>query len=272
MSKITLAPNPSGTGIFTVAAPNSNTDRTLTLPDATGTLVNTDASGNLLVGTTTNTNSSRIVSNGVIESTTGGVRFPDGTTQTTAAAASSYVGARGQAFTSNGTFTIPSGITALKITVVGGGGGGSGLSGTAGTGGTSSVASGTQSITTISASGGAGGGSSQPGSGGIGSNGTLNIGGSAGTAQGGGTGGASSLGGGGLASSAGRAFGGGGGAENSGRSGGGGGTAISFLTGLTPGNTLAVTIGGGGSPTSTNYCGSIVFGGAGAAGVVIFEW
>lgn len=87
MSKITLSPNVSGTGTLTIAAPNTNTDRTLTLPDATGTLVNTDASGNLLVGTTTNTNSSRIVSNGVIESTTGGVRFPDGTTQTTAAGA-----------------------------------------------------------------------------------------------------------------------------------------------------------------------------------------
>ena len=34
------------------------------------------------------------------------------------------VGQRGQAFTSSGTFTIPSGVSALKITVVGGGGGG----------------------------------------------------------------------------------------------------------------------------------------------------
>ncbi len=38
MSKIALTPNASGTGIFTIAAPNSNTDRTLTLPDATGTV------------------------------------------------------------------------------------------------------------------------------------------------------------------------------------------------------------------------------------------
>lgn len=38
MSSIKLSPNASGTGIFTVAAPNSNTDRTLTLPDATGTI------------------------------------------------------------------------------------------------------------------------------------------------------------------------------------------------------------------------------------------
>jgi hypothetical protein len=38
MSKITLAPNASGTGTLTVAAPNTNTDRTITLPDATGTM------------------------------------------------------------------------------------------------------------------------------------------------------------------------------------------------------------------------------------------
>ena len=39
MSKISLAPDASGTGIFTIASPNSNTNRTLTLPDATGTVV-----------------------------------------------------------------------------------------------------------------------------------------------------------------------------------------------------------------------------------------
>lgn len=38
MSKIALSPNASGTGTFTVAAPNTNTDYTLTLPETTGTL------------------------------------------------------------------------------------------------------------------------------------------------------------------------------------------------------------------------------------------
>jgi len=38
MSKITLSGNPSGTGTFTIASPSGNTDRTLTLPDATGTV------------------------------------------------------------------------------------------------------------------------------------------------------------------------------------------------------------------------------------------
>ena len=41
MSKIALTPNASGTGTFTIAAPNSNTDRTLTLPDEAGTVVTT---------------------------------------------------------------------------------------------------------------------------------------------------------------------------------------------------------------------------------------
>ena len=39
MSKVQLAGNASGTGIFQIASPNSNTDRTLTLPDNTGTLL-----------------------------------------------------------------------------------------------------------------------------------------------------------------------------------------------------------------------------------------
>lgn len=47
MSKIALTPNASGTGTLTVAAPNTNTDRTLTLPDATTTLVGTDATQTL---------------------------------------------------------------------------------------------------------------------------------------------------------------------------------------------------------------------------------
>ena len=45
MSKVSLAGNASGTGIFTIASPNSNTDRTQTLPDSSGTLINTGAIG-----------------------------------------------------------------------------------------------------------------------------------------------------------------------------------------------------------------------------------
>jgi hypothetical protein len=39
MSQIALSPNPAGTGTFTIAAPDTNTDRTLTLPDNTGTVL-----------------------------------------------------------------------------------------------------------------------------------------------------------------------------------------------------------------------------------------
>jgi hypothetical protein len=39
MSRVSLSGNALGTGTFTIASPNSNTDRTLTLPDISGTLL-----------------------------------------------------------------------------------------------------------------------------------------------------------------------------------------------------------------------------------------
>lgn len=44
MSKVALSGNVSGTGTFTLAAPNSNTDRTLTLPDEAGTVLTSASS------------------------------------------------------------------------------------------------------------------------------------------------------------------------------------------------------------------------------------
>jgi hypothetical protein len=41
MSKVAIIGNASGTGVFTVASPNSNVDRVLTLPDETGTVLTT---------------------------------------------------------------------------------------------------------------------------------------------------------------------------------------------------------------------------------------
>ena len=38
MSKVAITGNASGTGVFTVASPNSNVDRVLTLPDESGTV------------------------------------------------------------------------------------------------------------------------------------------------------------------------------------------------------------------------------------------
>jgi len=39
MSKISITSNPSGTGVFTISSPATNTNRTLTLPDETGTVL-----------------------------------------------------------------------------------------------------------------------------------------------------------------------------------------------------------------------------------------
>ena len=52
MSKVVIQGNASGTGDFTIAAPNSNTDRTLTLPDQAGEVLVTD--GTTLVVNNTN--------------------------------------------------------------------------------------------------------------------------------------------------------------------------------------------------------------------------
>jgi hypothetical protein len=43
MSKIALSGNALGTGTFTIASPDGSTDRTLTLPDATGTILSVTA-------------------------------------------------------------------------------------------------------------------------------------------------------------------------------------------------------------------------------------
>ena len=46
MSKIAFTPNASGSGIFTVASPNTDSNYTLTLPESTSTVL-TDGSQNL---------------------------------------------------------------------------------------------------------------------------------------------------------------------------------------------------------------------------------
>jgi len=45
MSKVAITGNASGTGTFTIASPNSNSDRTLTLPDVSGTLATAETAG-----------------------------------------------------------------------------------------------------------------------------------------------------------------------------------------------------------------------------------
>jgi hypothetical protein len=58
----------------------------------------------------------------------GNILTSNGTVWTSAAPGSSFVGYQGQVFTSSGTYTVPAGVTAVKVTVIGGGGGGGGAS------------------------------------------------------------------------------------------------------------------------------------------------
>lgn len=45
MSKVSISGNASGTGTFTIASPNGNTDRTINLPDSNGTILTTATAG-----------------------------------------------------------------------------------------------------------------------------------------------------------------------------------------------------------------------------------
>lgn len=196
------------------------------------------------------------------------ITFNDATVQTTAfTGAGSSPGQSATTYTTAGsyTFTIPSGVTKIKVTVVGGGGCSTYTlcGGTAGgnTGGTSSVSSGTQTISTVSATGGAGGiGISNIFRlGGLGSGGALN-----------GYGGATDRVVGGVSHFSGPNSNGsnsvlGAGATNAGFTGAAaGGIAIQWFTGLTPGATLSVTVGSSANPGGA--------GTAGGPGVVTFEY
>ena len=212
------------------------------------------------IGAATLTANAVVLGNGtsavttVAPSTSGNVLTSNGTTWTSVA--NPYVGGpRAQVFVANGTFTIPSGVTAVKVTVIGGGGGGAGDTTDGTSGGTSSVSSGTQSITTISGTGGG----TRYGGGGSGTNGDLNMTGGAGSGAV-----SQNAGGGTLYGFAyGSNYGSGGSGDYGG--GGGGGTAIKWLSGLTAGNTLTVTRGGGGTGGTTG-------GNSGAGGVIVFEY
>lgn len=67
MSRITIAPDASGTAVFTVASPATNTSRVVTLPDATTTLVGTDATQTL----TNKTLTAPVITGGSLSGTSG---------------------------------------------------------------------------------------------------------------------------------------------------------------------------------------------------------
>ena len=47
MSQVKISGNASGTGVLTIAAPNTNTDRTINIPDTAGDIVTTGDSGTI---------------------------------------------------------------------------------------------------------------------------------------------------------------------------------------------------------------------------------
>ena len=196
---------------------------------------------------------------------------------------SAYNGGRGHVFTSSGTFTVPTGVTSVKVRGCGGGSGGGRGGGYYGaTGGATSFGN------HCSATGGSwnapgaawdgdivisGGGSAE-------TNSSANS-----AASGGACGGASGVAGsaannyapapGGIlggrsgnnSSTPATGYGNGGGATYQAASrvsGTGGGYFEKYITGLTPGNTITVTVGKGGSGTSS--------GSAGSPGICIVEW
>ena len=73
MSKIALTPNATGTGVFTISSPATNTNRTLTLPDEAGTVLTSASSlaSDNLTGTVT-------VSNGNVGIGTTSPKNPNG--------------------------------------------------------------------------------------------------------------------------------------------------------------------------------------------------
>ena len=287
------------------------TNKTLTSPTITGgtitgitdlavadggTGVSTLAANNVLLGNGTSALQT------VAPSTSGNVLTSNGTTWTSAALPPSLPGYSGQVFTSTGTFTVPSGITAVKVTVVGGGGNGgaSNASGVGGGGGggvairyvtgltpadtvavTVGGVAGTSSFGAFaSATGGAsvGTNSQTGGNGGTGSSGTYNItGGRGGNGAGGFSGnpGASGAGGGAGSSNGGDAIvftlagetAAAGQKGGSGLLGGRGGEGTSQLFSV---GQAGSGFGNGGSGGFGN--GGTQAGGAGQAGVVIVEW
>ena len=160
---------------------------------------------------------------------------------------SAYIGGRGQVFTSSGTFTVPDGITSVKVRGCSGGGGG---------GGGSSNGSTTSFGSYCSATGG-----SNNGGGGVATGGNINLQGGSRTTNSGGLCGGSGLFGGSAASDPTTGYGNGG--FSSGSHGGGGGHFERYITDLTPGDTIAVTIGSGGWGSGST---------SGTPGICVVEW
>ena len=67
MSNIVLQPNASGTGSITITTPNTNTDRTLNIPDVAGNFVTTGDTGTVTAGMVAGINTSALPSGTVVQ-------------------------------------------------------------------------------------------------------------------------------------------------------------------------------------------------------------
>jgi len=131
MSKVKIQGNASGTGVLTVTAPNTSTDRTITLPDSTGTLL--DENSSVPAANLTGTVADARISALTASKLTGALPAISGASLT--GLPEQGLVSR-QIFTSSGTWTKPSGITKVKVTCTGSGGGGGSQGQGGGAGGT----------------------------------------------------------------------------------------------------------------------------------------
>ena len=262
----------------------ANSDGSAAIQVGGSDVIGLSSTGNVGIGTTSP--GQKLVATGTIESTSGGFKFPDGTTKQSNASptVTSYT-------SGSGTYTTPANCKFLIVKMVGGGGGGSGSGSTGGAGG----AGGNTTFGTATANGGSGGvvNSSVGGAGGaatIGSISGIAVTGGTGdsgvtldtnnTYPKGGMGSASPLGGAG-AGSGGSAAGAGGAAQaNTGSGGGGagsarlgvfagtGGGAGAYIDGLitSPGASYSYAVGAGGTAGTAGTNGQA--GGAGGSGAI----
>lgn len=169
-----------------------------------------------------------------------------------AIAAKTTGGIRGQVFTASDTFTVPAGVTAIKVRGCSGGGG---AGSTGGNGGTTSFGS------YCSATGGRSG--PNGGAGGVATGGDINLAGGPRSPSSPGMCGGSGMFGGTVYTAPSTGYGNGG-YLSAGGYGGGGAYFEKYITGLTPGDTITVTIGAGGGSQGSNESGS--------NGICVVEW
>jgi hypothetical protein len=77
MSKIALTPSATGTGVFTISSPATNTNRTLTLPDEAGTVLTSASTANFPAGSVLQVINAKY---NTATSTTSGTPFDSGLT------------------------------------------------------------------------------------------------------------------------------------------------------------------------------------------------